>query len=176
MKFRDKILKAIDSAALQAKSLVNDFSDSIESIDINSGFDYIAGYKDSLIEKKNDLIKGLEDALEQIKNSITDFSVTVPFDEDLGEVLEYSVSGNKLLINVTFEDDTTKTDNKTVVGIPENCDVSKIKKVVNNVAKTATIVIPKKSEKKHKKFTSKAEPVRKPALKRDAKGRFIKKS
>ena len=41
MDFRSKFLSAIDTAATQAKSLVNGISDSFESIDFDSQLDYL---------------------------------------------------------------------------------------------------------------------------------------
>jgi hypothetical protein len=178
MGLKDNFLKVIDSAALRAKSLVNDVSDSFEAVDFDSSIGYMLEQKNALIEKGNSFIKDLEDTFKQIKDCITDYSVTVPFDEEIGETLEYSVDGNKLTVEVKFNDETTSRTSKTVVVIPENCDVSKIKKTINKVTKTAVISVPKKVDtiKKAKKSVKKGDAKHKPALQRDEKGRFVKKA
>jgi hypothetical protein len=146
MGFRDRMLSLIDSSALQAKSLVETINDTFEKIDFDSSMSFLAEKRDALMERGNSLLKEFGDLLKQVKDSLNDFSVTVPFDEELGETLEYSVDGDKLTIEVKFNDETSSRSNKTVVVIPANCDTSKVNKTINKVAKTAVISIPKKIE------------------------------
>jgi hypothetical protein len=177
MGLRDKMLSLIDSSALQAKNLVETINDTFGKINFDNHLSYLAEKRDSLIERGNSLMKDFGDLLKQVKDSFTDFSVTVPFDEEAGETLEYSVEGDKLTVEVKFQDDNTVRENKTVVTIPENCDTSKINKTLNKVTKTAVISIPKKVDNK------KEETVRRPARpQRDRRnqprgkgGRFVKK-
>ena len=140
------MLSLIDSSALQAKSLVETINDTFEKIDFDSSMSFLAEKRDALMERGNSLLKEFGDLLKQVKDSLNDFSVTVPFDEELGETLEYSVDGDKLTIEVKFNDETSSRSNKTVVVIPANCDTSKVNKTINKVAKTAVISIPKKIE------------------------------
>ena len=144
MRFRDRMLSLIDSSAQQAKSLVDVINDTFDKIDFDSSMDFLAEKRDSLLERGNSLLKDFGELLKQVKDSFNDFSVTVPFDEELGEVLEYSVDGDKLTVEVKFEDETSTRSNKTVVVIPANCDTSKVNKTINKVTKTAVISIPKK--------------------------------
>jgi hypothetical protein len=144
MGFRDRMLSLIDSSASQAKSLVDTINDTFEKINFDSSMNFLAERRDALLERGNSLLKDFGDLIKQVKDSFEDFSVTVPFDEGLGETLEYSVDGNKLTIEVKFEDETSARCNKTVVVIPANCDTSKVNKTINNVTKTAVISIPKK--------------------------------
>jgi hypothetical protein len=181
MDFRNRFLSAIDNVAEQTKALVNDISDSINSIDFNETYDYLMGRKDILMEKSNSIMKDLGDFFKQVKDSMTDFSVTVPFDEASGEKFSYSIDGDTLTVEVTFSDESQSRSNKTEVLIPENCDVSRISHVVNNVTKSLIISIPKAVEKpKDGKTTEKAKKGKKVApkpaskLKRDSKGRFVK--
>lgn len=146
MGFRDRMLSLIDSSALQAKSLVETINDTFEKIDFDSSMSFLAEKRDALMERGNSLLKEFGDLLKQVKDSLNDFSVTVPFDEELGETLEYSVEGDKLTIEVKFNDETSSRSNKTTVVIPANCDTSKVNKTINKVAKTAVISIPKKIE------------------------------
>jgi hypothetical protein len=161
MGLRDRMLSLIDSSAFQMKSLVDTINDTFERIDFDSSMDYLISKRDSLLERSNSLLKDFGELLKQIKDSLTDFSVTVPFDEEDGETIEYSIDGNKLTVEVKFEDETSSKCNKTTVMIPENCDVSKVKKTINKVAKTATISIPKKvNEAKENDNAAEAAPRR----------------
>lgn len=146
MGLRDKMLSLIDSSASQAKNLVDSINDTFEKIDFDSSMNFLSAQRDSLIERGNSLLKDFGDLLKQVKESFNDFSVTVPFDEDLGETLEYEVKDGKLTVEVKFEDETQNRSNKTVVVIPANCDTSKVNKTINKVTKTAVISIPKRIE------------------------------
>ena len=163
MRFRDRMLSLIDSSAQQAKSLVDVINDTFDKIDFDSSMDFLAEKRDSLLERGNSLLKDFGELLKQVKDSFNDFSVTVPFDEELGEVLEYKVDGDKLTVEVKFEDETSSRSNKTVVVIPANCDTSKVNKTINKVTKTAVISIPKKvSEGKENEQAAEAAPQRAP--------------
>ena len=165
--FRDSVLSLIDSSAQRAKNLVDTINDTFERIDFDSSMNFLSEKRDSLIERGNSLLKEFGDLLKQVKDSFNDFSVTVPFDESLGETLEYSIDGDKLTIEVKFNDETSSRSNKTVVIIPANCDTTRVSKTINNVAKTATIAIPKVVEKNEEKENKAAEAAprqrRKPA-------------
>jgi hypothetical protein len=163
MRFRDRMLSLIDSSAQQAKSLVDVINDTFDKIDFDSSMDFLAEKRDSLLERGNSLLKDFGELLKQVKDSFNDFSVTVPFDEELGEVLEYKVDGDKLTVEVKFEDETSSRSNKTVVVIPANCDTSKVNKTINKVTKTAVISIPKRvSEGKENEQAAEAAPQRAP--------------
>ena len=163
MRFRDRMLSLIDSSAQQAKSLVDVINDTFDKIDFDSSMDFLAEKRDSLLERGNSLLKDFGELLKQVKDSFNDFSVTVPFDEELGEVLEYKVEGDKLTVEVKFEDETSSRSNKTVVVIPANCDTSKVNKTINKVTKTAVISIPKKvGEGKENEQAAEAAPQRAP--------------
>ena len=165
--FRDSVLSLIDSSAQRAKNLVDTINDTFERIDFDSSMNFLSEKRDSLIERGNSLLKEFGDLLKQVKDSFNDFSVTVPFDESIGETLEYSIDGDKLTIEVKFNDETSSRSNKTVVIIPANCDTTRVSKTINNVAKTATIAIPKVVEKNEEKENKAAEAAprqrRKPA-------------
>jgi len=163
MGFRDRMLSLIDSSAQQAKSLVESINDTFEKIDFDSSMDFLAEKRDSLLERGNSLLKDFGELLKQVKDSFNDFSVTVPFDEELGEVLEYKVDGDKLTVEVKFENETSSRSNKTVVVIPANCDTSKVNKTINKVTKTAVISIPKRvNEGKENEQAAEAAPQRAP--------------
>ena len=177
MGLRDKMLSLIDSSAIQAKNLVDTINDTFEKINFDNHLSYLAEKRDSLIERGNSLMKDFGDLLKQVKDSFTDFSVTVPFDEEAGETLECSIKGNELIVEVNFRDETTSRSNKTIVNIPDNCDTSKVRKTVNNVTKTAVISIPKKDDTKQEETMQRPErPHReKRNQPRGKGGRFVKK-
>ena len=187
--FRDRLLSVIDSGAKQARDLVNGLSESIDNFDWNSQLNYLTEKRDSLIERGNSLLKDFGELLKQVKESFNDFSVTVPFDESIGEKLDFSIDGSKLKVVVTYEDETSTRSNETIVVIPANCDITKVSKVINTVAKTATISIPKvvapgedKKEKEDnttsktgkKRLNPRRTAMPKPKVKRAANGRFVK--
>ena len=187
--FKDRLLSIIDSSARQARELVNGVSDSIDNFDWNAQLDFLAEKRDSLIERGNSLLKDFGDLLKQVKDSFNDFSVTVPFDESIGEKLDFSIDGNKLKVVVTYNDETSARSNETTVVIPDNCDITRVTKTINAVAKTATIGIPKviptgevKEKEAHaapktaKKRVTPRRPAAtpKPKVKRAANGRFMR--
>jgi len=177
MGLRDKMLSLIDSSALQARNLVDTINDTFGKINFDNHLSYLAEKRDSLIERGNSLMKDFGDLLKQVKDSFTDFSVTVPFDEEAGETLDCSIKGNELIVEVNFRDETTVRSNKTIVNIPDNCDTSNVKKTINKVTKTAVISIPKKVETKQEETAQRpARPNReKRNQPRGKGGRFVKK-
>lgn len=185
--FKDRLLSVIDSSARQARDLVTGLSDSFNNFDWDSQLSYLTEKRDSLIERGNSLLKDFGELLKQVKESFNDFSVTVPFDESIGEKLDFSIDGNKLKVVVTYEDETSARSNETTVIIPANCDITKVSKVINAVTKTATIAIPKvinPGEEKETETAPKAAKKRvnprrtaatpKPKVKRAANGRFMR--
>ena len=98
--FRDTLLSVIDSSAKKARDLVNGIGESIDNFDWDAQLDFFAEKRDSLIERGNSLLKDFGELLKQVKDSFNDFSVTVPFDESIGEKLDFSINGNKLKGNV----------------------------------------------------------------------------
>ena len=142
--FKNKLLRVIDNGASQAKTLIESFNDVIESFDLDAQIDYFNERKKELIKRGNDLFGDFADLLKQVKESITDFSVTVPFDESVGEKISYEVKDGKLEIEVSFADEYQTRSNKTSVVIPNNCDLEHISFNTNSNLKVATITIPKK--------------------------------
>lgn len=141
--WKNKFLSLIDNGANQAKGLVEDFNEVVNSFDWGAQIDYLKERRDALMKKSNELLKDFNELMKQVKDSLTDFTVTVPFDESIGEKLSYGIEDNKLKVEVTYEDETSSRSNKTVVLIPKNCDLEKISYKTNSTLKTATITIPK---------------------------------
>ena len=142
--FKSKLLGLIDNGASQAKSLIESFNDVVDSFDMNAQIEYFNEKKKELIKRGNELFGDFAELLKQVKESLTDFSVTVPFDESIGEKISYEVKDGKLEIEVSYADESQTRSNKTSVVIPTNCDLEQISFTSNSTLKTATVTIPKK--------------------------------
>jgi len=141
--WKNKFLSLIDSATNQVKTAVDSVNDMVNSFDWDAQAEYFDKMRKNLVKRTNELYNNFTELLKQVKDSLTDFSVTVPFDESIGEKLHYEVKDGKLVIEVTYSDETSERSNMTAVVIPENCDLEKISHTVNAALKTATITIPK---------------------------------
>lgn len=142
--FKNRLMRIIDNSASQAKSFVEGVNEFVESFDVDAQIDRFYEKKNELIKRGNELFGEFTELLKQVKDSFTDFSVTVPFDESIGEKLSYEVSDGNLNIEVSYADETQTRSNKTSVAIPSNCDLEQIRFTSNSTMKTATIMIPKK--------------------------------
>lgn len=140
---KGNFLKLIESGISQAKGIADNFNELIDSIDIDAHMEYLNEQKKALIKKSNELFSDFNDMLKQVKENLTDFSVTVPFDESTGEKLSYSVKDGKLTIEVTYSDDNSTRCNSTSVLIPGNCDIDALTVSTNKIMKSVTITIPK---------------------------------
>ena len=142
--FKIKLLGLIDNGASQAKSLIESFNDVVDSFDMNTQIEFFNEKKKELIKRGNELFGDFAELLKQVKESLTDFSVTVPFDESIGEKISYDVKDGKLEIEVSYADESQTRSNKTSVVIPTNCDLEQVSFTSNSTLKTATVTIPKK--------------------------------
>lgn len=140
---KERLLGLIDNGASQAVNLINAMSDTINSIDWDSQFDSLNEMKDSLLKKGNELLGDFNELMKRVKDNITDFEVTVPYDMALGEKFDHKIENGKLIIEVTYEDEVSERSNKTSVNIPQNCDTEKLTTRYNAVNKTMTVIIPK---------------------------------
>lgn len=142
--FKSKLLGLIDNGASQAKSLIESFNDVVDSFDMDAQIEYFNEKKKELIKRGNELFGDFAELLKQVKESLTDFSVTVPFDESIGEKISYEVKDGKLEIEVSYADESQTRSSKTSVVIPTNCDLEQVSFTSNSTLKTATVTIPKK--------------------------------
>lgn len=141
--FTNTLLALIDAGSSQAKGLIEDFNNVVDSFDMYEQFELFREKKNELIKKGNELFGDFNELLKQVKENISDFSVTVPFDETCGEKITYEVKDGRLVIEVSYEDETSSRSNKTSVKVPENCDLDNITLEKDALKKTATISIPK---------------------------------
>jgi hypothetical protein len=206
---KERLLGLVDISTRQTKNLLDSMNETINSIDWDAQVKTLTDMKDSLLKKGNELLGEFNELMKEVKNNLTDFEVTVPFDEALGEKFEYAIENGKLTVEVSYKDETTERSNKTVVSIPQNCDVTKASTKFNGVTKTMTVIIPKtiveneekaeEEEKPHgfklRNSTTPKKKVETPeehqasskllkkfhestggSLKRDGKGRFVKRN
>ena len=140
---KERLLGLIDNGTSAALTLVDRMNETINSIDWDEQFESLNTVKDSLLKKGNELLGEFNELMKQVKNNISDFEVTVPFDESLGEKFESKIENGKLIVEVTFKDEHTERSNRTAVTIPQNCDIEKKTEKYNAVTKTMTVIIPK---------------------------------
>ena len=162
---KERLLGLIDNGTSAALSLVDKMNETINSIDWDEQFESLNTVKDSLLQKGNELLGEFNELMKQVKNNISDFEVTVPFDESLGEKFDSRIEDGNLIVEVTFKDEHTERSNKTAVTIPQNCDVEKKTEKYNAVTKTMTVIIPKvinepKEETKEEAKTEKKKSTR----------------
>ncbi len=167
--FKSKLLGLIDNGASQAKSLIESFNDVVDSFDMNAQIEYFNEKKKELIKRGNELFGDFAELLKQVKESLTDFSVTVPFDESIGEKISYEVKDGKLEIEVSYADESQTRSNKTSVVIPTNCDLGQVSFTSNSTLKTATVTIPKKVIEPIKEEAAPTEKPKKTVRKKAAK-------
>lgn len=148
--FKTKLLGLIDNSASQAKTFIENFNDVVDSFNWenqinfwNDQADYWNEKRKELVKRGNELFGDFAELLKQVKESLTDFSVTVPFDESNGEKISYEIVDGRLVIEVSYEDETCTRSSKTSVIIPSNCDLDGISLETNTASKTATVTIPK---------------------------------
>ena len=167
--FKSKLLGLIDNGASQAKSLIESFNDVVDSFDMNAQIEYFNEKKKELIKRGNELFGDFAELLKQVKESLTDFSVTVPFDESIGEKISYEVKNGKLEIEVSYADESQTRNSKTSVVIPTNCDLEQVSFTSNSTLKTATVTIPKKVIEPIKEEAAPTEKPKKTVRKKAAK-------
>lgn len=140
---KDKLLSLVETSTAQTKSLIESMNETIDSIDWDAQVSVFNDMKDAFLKRSKEILGEVNDLLKEVKNNLTDFEVTVPFDESLGEKFEYSIEDDKLTVKVSFEDDNVTRCNTTTVNIPQNCDIEKLTTRYNNLAKSMTVIIPK---------------------------------
>ena len=99
-------------------------------------------HRDRMVTRGNEWLGDLGEFFKQVKETVTAFTVTVPFDPET-ESMEVNVEDGILKITTTFKDDTTERKTFNSVTIPEGCDIERLTKKVNPEKKSALIIIPK---------------------------------
>lgn len=142
----NKLLSAVDATALRTKRLITDLNDTISSIDWDGQMETFRKHKNTFLSRINTAWDELNQLMKQVKDTLSDYTVTVPFDEDGGEQISYNIEDGKLTVEVTYNDEGSSRCNRTTVILPSNCDASQVKADINRVNKTAKIIVPKIAE------------------------------
>lgn len=143
MAFKEKFLAAIDKRSSQARDLMSDFNEILDDIDWETKFDELNQVKKSLLRRGSALFDEMNDFLQEIKDSVTDFTVTIPCDTTQGEKYDYEIKENEwLVVTVSYDDGMTRKNNVTETKIPVECDIEKL--CVDIKGDSVVITIPKK--------------------------------
>lgn len=182
--FKRFLLKTIDDACNQTSSLINDFNDTISSIDLDPYFDLFNKKKEAVLAKGNEFLSSFNDFVDTVKNSTDGLYLTLPFDADSGDTFTASCKDGLLTVKVVNEDEEGNySKHSSTTTIPKDCDATKMDTFKDKKLKTITVFIPKKADTvQNKKAENKVKKIKKPRptdmnykhQKRDAKGRFIK--
>ena len=97
-RFKNSLLALIDNSAAQAKNFIEDFNDAINSFNFDAQMDYFNERKNELIKRGNSLFNDFQDFFKQVKDTLSDFSVTIPFEE--GESIDYKVEDGNILVKI----------------------------------------------------------------------------
>lgn len=143
MAFKDKFLAAIDKRSGQAKDLMSEFNSILNDIDWEAKFDEFNKVKKDLLRKGSDLFSEMNDFLDEIKETVTDFSVIMPYNVNIGEKYDYKITeGNILVVTVTYDDGMTKKNYVTEAHIPDTCDIELLH--LETTKDSLVITIPKR--------------------------------
>ena len=93
---KEKLLGLMDNGVSQAMKLVDTIQETMDGIDWDEQFEFLNEKKEAMLKKGEELLGDFNELMKQVKNNLTDFEVTVPFDEALGEKFSYAVEGNKI--------------------------------------------------------------------------------
>ena len=131
MGLRDSLLRIIDNGGRQALSLFDEAQRAFDNFDFDATVD-------SLLEKGNTLYGNFNDLMKNIKDTVSDFKVIVPFNEKK-EKFSYDVKDNVLTVTVTGKG----TKRETKVTVPSNCIVDELSHSINQKRRELIVTIPK---------------------------------
>lgn len=142
--FKKAMLSLLTDGVSKTANMMNELNTLISNIDFDQRLEDLNKAKNSLIERGNRFMNDFSDFIKEATDSVTDFTVTVPYDGNRGEKVEYTIEGgNKLVILVTFESPTETKSSKHTFTIPSNCNIESLTETVDDTAKTVSITIPK---------------------------------
>ena len=129
--FGSTLAQIFESSRKSALRLIDEAREAFDEFDTDEAIN-------SIVKKGNSICSALSDFGKTVKETLSDFKVVVPFDED-NEELNYRVEGYTLFIRIN-----TKTGfREMTASIPQNGIVEKAKLHINKKAKEAVIIIPK---------------------------------
>lgn len=129
--------RKMDDAFDRAIKTFDEMQQKFDELELKSKFSPLA-------EHAEQLISGVKGMVNDIKDSLTDFKVIVPFDAET-ETVNYSIEDGNLCVKTeTVDKDAPSQRTSSLrVPIPDTCDVSAIKDVIDSKDGTIKIIIPK---------------------------------
>ena len=131
MGLRDSLLRIIDNGERQALSLIDEAQRAFDNFDFDATVD-------SIIEGGKTAFANLNDVMKNIKDTISDFKVIVPFYEKK-EKYEYSVEDGVIKVTVRGKGSLRETS----ATVPSNCIIDKLSVFVDKKKGNLVITIPK---------------------------------
>lgn len=131
MGLRDSLLRIIDNGERQALSLFDEAQRAFDNFDFDATVD-------SIIEGGKTAFANLNDVMKNIKDTISDFKVIVPFNEKK-EKYEYSVEDGVIKVTVRGKGSLRETS----ATVPSNCIIDKLSVFVDKKKGNLVITIPK---------------------------------
>lgn len=142
--FRNKMLSLIDVATIQMNEAANDLMDAINSVDWDGCLMEMSERKNALLAKSESLLAEAKDLFNESKNCLCDLEFDVPFNEERGETIEYTVNDGVLSVVVSLENDDESYTYKKRITIPKGCDETAISMDVDKEKKVAHFLVPRK--------------------------------
>lgn len=128
--------RLIDNGERQALSLLSEAQRAINNFDFDATVD-------SIVEGSKNAFAGFNDIMKNIKDTISDLKVIVPFNEKKEE-FKYDIEGNILKVTVCSKNCIKNfSKRETTVTIPGNCMLDKISHTVDKKHGNLIITIPK---------------------------------
>ena len=100
--------------------------------------------KNALLVQGNEWLNRLNDFFKEVKDTVTAFTVTVPF-EPGKDTINLSVTDGVLTIETEYQGKTSTRKSTNTVTLPKDCDVDRMTHTINKDKHTATVIIPKKA-------------------------------
>ena len=129
--FDNALSRLIDNGERLRQSIIEEAQRAWDEFDFDATVNAIA-------KKGSELYGGFNNFMKNVKDTVSDFKVIVPFDERY-EKFKYDVTGETLNVRV----DSKNGFRETSASIPENCKVDEIRHIINSKRKELVVIIPK---------------------------------
>ena len=103
--------------------------------------------KNDLLIRGNEWLNQMNDFFKEVKDTVTAFTVTVPFEQGK-DTINYGVKNGILTIVTEFQTKSSSRKSTNTVTVPDDCDTTRMKHTINKDKGTVTIIIPKKASEK----------------------------
>ena len=144
---KPNLAKIIGGGLSTCFNLLNDTQRLFDEFDTEAFTKSVVQRKNDLLIQGNEWLNRMNDFLKEVKDTVTAFTVTVPFEEGK-DTINLSVKGNVLTIVTEFKTKTTSRKSVNTVTLPADCDPKRMTNKVNPDKHTVTIIIPKKDSDK----------------------------